>query len=227
MAVAFVDRTLGGYNNTSSWFLSVPAGVVDGDILLWRLTIDRTSVTATTPSGWTLEDGPRDQTGAARSYLFSRIASSEPANYTITLSGAAHGSAIMIAYTSVDATDPVEQVAGSVSASTATPQTSALTPGGDGYTLVGFFGCDSATTKLPIDPDTSPVATERGETEQNSGTRFYATYVEEYLQTTAASETLSLTTAGAEIWMMQLVSLAPATGLPAPTIRVVQSTLRW
>jgi hypothetical protein len=26
---------------------------------------------------------------------------------------------------------------------------------------------------------------------------------------------------------MQLVSLAPATGLPAPTIRVVQSTLRW
>jgi hypothetical protein len=213
---AFVNRTLGGYNNTSSWLISVPASVANDDILLWRLTIDRTSVTCTTPSGWDLVDGPRDQSGAARSYLFKRIASSEPANYTATLSGAAHGSAVMIAYTDVSA-DPVQATspAGTTTASTSTPSTAAIVPDEDDCMIVAFYGADSGSTKLPISDDASPDATERAETEQNSGSRFYSTYVQEYLQATAASQALDITAAGAEVWMTQIVALRPG-GAVAP-----------
>jgi hypothetical protein len=212
MPVAFVDDQGGTYSATSSWVLNVPTGVSNGDILLWRVTIDRTTVTATTPNGWDPVDGPRDQTGAARSYLYKRIASSEPSSYTLTLSGTASGSAVMIAYTGTDTVDPVQATspAGTTTGSTATPTTAAITPAGDNYMLVAFYGSDSGATKLPITPDSSPAATERSAAEGTAGGRFYSTYVQEYLQTTAAAQALDITAPSADIWMTQIVALKPA-----------------
>lgn len=91
MALTYV----GGASNSnanggtaSSLVVNVPAGVVDGDFML---TVGHknptTSATITTPSGWTVFQGP-DANAGITCFAYFRTASSEPASYTWTQAGA-------------------------------------------------------------------------------------------------------------------------------------------
>lgn len=112
---AFTARTptTAGTTSSASVQIDVPTGVVNGDILfLWVGAQDSTPPTVTSGvSAWTLV-GTATPTGTAtRSYLYYRIASGEPANYTVGFSGSAgYKRCVIIAYTSGDfnALDPVD-----------------------------------------------------------------------------------------------------------------------
>lgn len=90
MTVAFRSAaTAINVSGTGSNSITVtkPAGTVDGDVMV---LVTNTGLTTTTPpAGWTLLDGPRTSGSTNRSNLYTRVASSEGASYTVTTGGAA------------------------------------------------------------------------------------------------------------------------------------------
>jgi hypothetical protein len=99
----------GTVGSTSSGALGVPTGTVDDDgllLVLWLLGTNTLSITAGL-SGWTLKRTTPVGT-TATCLLYSRVASSEPASYTATLSASCRTIAQMTAYSGTDTTDFVE-----------------------------------------------------------------------------------------------------------------------
>jgi len=62
--------------------VSVPSGTADGDVMF--LVTKRSNTNAITATGWTELGSDDDANSGARLQLFCRVASSEPASYTIT-----------------------------------------------------------------------------------------------------------------------------------------------
>lgn len=99
--------------------VSVPAGVVDGDFLLAAITGSKfnglTPATPVTPAGWT-QLGIADttlvpaSTNSEQVGLYGRVASSEPAGYTFSITvglGDLYIDASIIAYRDVDPVTPL------------------------------------------------------------------------------------------------------------------------
>lgn len=97
----------------TSKVISVPAGVIDGDMLIMAVAVRNASgsTTINTPSGWTKTLGGAGTTGTSfiRHDIFWRVAASEPANYTPTWSQAADCAITILAYRNVDGVDPLLQ----------------------------------------------------------------------------------------------------------------------
>jgi hypothetical protein len=88
MAITHIDSTQAQNGATSTTFAcNVPAGVLDGDVLIafaWQSTTSALSA----PAGWTsVAASIQDSTDTHTMEAWYRIASSEPANYTWTGSG--------------------------------------------------------------------------------------------------------------------------------------------
>jgi hypothetical protein len=110
MAIAFVN--VGAWNGSgsdTSLILAVPSGVADGDLLLAVVSI-RSVVAITPPAGWTLQIGGNYQYSA-----YTKIAASEPANYTWSWTGATNTGGAIAAYRGVDQTTPMDAAASSTS----------------------------------------------------------------------------------------------------------------
>lgn len=86
---------------SASVTVDVPAGTVDGDLLILTLHVRGISGT-TTPTGFTLAESV---TAAASVYTYWRIASSEPASYTLDVPNWSFAS--MGRVTGHDAADPI------------------------------------------------------------------------------------------------------------------------
>lgn len=92
MSVVVESFSTAGFTvNAGPYTISAPSGVVDGDLLLWFVEFeDETSTplagpTIVTPAGWT-KAGGSDNFAANHSWAaFYRIASGEPASYTVTI----------------------------------------------------------------------------------------------------------------------------------------------
>ena len=87
--------------------VNVPGGTANGDFMVLIGMVPNTA-TITTPSGWTLHGSfPLDHgTGSQRRmYLFHRVASSEPASYSVTSS--ANARYIMASYSGCSGIDAV------------------------------------------------------------------------------------------------------------------------
>lgn len=104
MAIAYVNATGTELNVSGTTFtVNVPSGVSDGDALLLAVTVDSSTTTVSTPAGWTLVAETGAQASGTRTYLYKRIAASEPASYTITLSASGtNASAIIGAWSGMD-----------------------------------------------------------------------------------------------------------------------------
>jgi hypothetical protein len=80
-----------------------PATVNAGDILIGHVSIKGTSLSPTTPSGWTLLDGPRDvgTTVAARHWVYGKVAAGDEDGTTVSFStdNSAHTYARIYRYT--------------------------------------------------------------------------------------------------------------------------------
>jgi hypothetical protein len=216
-------------NNTFGTTITVtkPSGVVDGDFMILALVSQTSTAAAATPSGWTLQsisnDTPRDQ----RMTVFTKLAASEGASWVVTYDASVDALAVVVAYSSPDPTTPLNTKNVSVGASSTTQTTPSITPSVDNCKIVAIHGIDINETKYPATPDASPAATERLEA-INSG-NFQQLYVQDYDQATAASVSLDATFSNAAaIWMNWIGAIAPAAGgAPSPSLRTVQSNLRW
>jgi hypothetical protein len=84
---------------TTSVTVDVPAGVVDGDVLIWSVNV-RDDIVVTNPTGWgtPLVEIATGGGPGIRLLVYGRIASSEPASYTITADNTGRWSTAMVAY---------------------------------------------------------------------------------------------------------------------------------
>jgi len=87
-----------GPGGTSSLVINVPAGVTDGDLLVAALCVGTATSTTASITGWS-SDSVVMSPCAHFMYIFNRIASSEPASYTINLASAKQAiAAVMVAW---------------------------------------------------------------------------------------------------------------------------------
>jgi hypothetical protein len=110
MAIVFRSAGALASNATGTPVIAMPAGVVAGDALIMQYVCDST-VTPTTPTGWTKMFGPVAMVGTGYSgHGYWRVAGgSEPGSYTVAHTGAnAPAAGIISAYTGADATTPVD-----------------------------------------------------------------------------------------------------------------------
>lgn len=94
MAIAFRSATTA--QGGPSTVINVPAGTVNGDVLL-LFGSNAGPYAYTTPTGWTLLENPVEG-GDGETALFYRIASSEPASYTLTAAGNIGDIVTMVCY---------------------------------------------------------------------------------------------------------------------------------
>lgn len=113
MAIAFRAAT-GGKNEAGGTDVNVtyPSSVALGDLILLTYWLSGTTVTAVTPAGYTLEDGPFDKSTTLRTYSFSRVADGTEASTTLTVStnvtSATKRYVNLAVYSGVDTTTPVQ-----------------------------------------------------------------------------------------------------------------------
>jgi len=86
---------------------NVPAGTQNGDVMYYAIHAASSTGVFVTPSGWSVVEAQFSSTGQASSKMavYSKVAASEPASYTITWGAAASTgrvSTIMVSLTGVD-----------------------------------------------------------------------------------------------------------------------------
>ena len=69
--------------SANSLTVNKPTGTLDGHLMIMIVSCSAAQ-TLTTPTGWTLVQGPFDSGSGVRSYLFKKVAASEGTNYTLT-----------------------------------------------------------------------------------------------------------------------------------------------
>lgn len=100
----------GGYTAEAPLVVDVPSGVVDGDYLLLLGSNRSGTGIFATPAGWTrisAVEPIRSSSDHLNTCIAYRIASSEPANYTLTNDTSAASSAVILAYPNIDGLDVV------------------------------------------------------------------------------------------------------------------------
>jgi len=107
VAWSFVGYTTATPDGTTSVTVSVPSGVQNGDFLLLAL-VGYSSGVPSVPSGWTVLYNESLPARAADGFILAwRVASSEPASYTITDSSSIWPSAVMYAVRGGASSSPV------------------------------------------------------------------------------------------------------------------------
>jgi hypothetical protein len=165
---AFRSASNGAYSAKVNTTVNAPAGIVDGDVLIFFLfiAISGTPPTPTPPAGFTALAGfPSAQFGLsgfnARVYAWWKIAASESGSYTATHSSASSQGS-MLAVSGAHQTAPIDPNP-TVNTGTGTTTTAlGLTTDKDGDLLI-FIGTDWGTTANNLTPPSgsTPTFTER------------------------------------------------------------------
>ena len=167
MAIAFRQVATAVKGNAGTTIVcGVPTGTANDDGMLLCVTV-RSSSTVTTPSGWSLVGSALSatDTDSCRKYVYSRVAASEPADYTITISLATEATAEMLSYSGTATTGLVDASGGTTALSADTSLTAnAITTTVADTMIVGFFGVNlQAGAGYSITPPSG--MTERSEVE--------------------------------------------------------------
>lgn len=149
----------------SSLVVNTPAGVVDGDYMALLVAQNNTTTTLSALSGWSDVPGPAWPVSDSNSRMWARyrIASSEPASYTLSWgAGTPKSIAAIIAYSGVDTTTPHDANAvatNETNATGTTHSTPSLTTVTDQAWLLSFFADRGGTgnTWTPPSGDTERV----------------------------------------------------------------------
>jgi len=202
--------------------ITAPAGRGVGDLLLVGYTQDSTSRSVTTPSGWTLVEGPVTST-TQRGYVYARVADGTATdNFSATISGATNWLCNMMAYPGVDTSGAILTTAivahgNNLDASAVTAMTtvSLSTPALSGCVLVGIFTIDAVSTLRSFSPTSSSpnVGTPVERYDNNEGTGFLAACGDDTVGLTLAastSYTMTATCNGSEVGTHYAFILAPA-----------------
>jgi endoglucanase len=203
------------YASRTNTTVSVPAGVVDGDLLVAMFTLGGSGSTFTPPTGWTLLAGPTlatDNSFDIHTSLYWRVAASEPANYTFTHAALSSEAVIYAVSGASSAAPAVTTNSGQGTATTALGLTTATTA------QLVFFAHNWALYGTAVPPGgTTPTFTER----LNASNSLI--YIADGAQASAGAtgnkvQTNNLNGAGTDGWYGALVAfVAPATPPPPPT----------
>lgn len=105
----YVGSTAVNANSGASLAIDVPSGVEDDDFLVLVVQMGlASSDTCNTPSGWSLLTGLPLTFVGEKLYVFTRVASSEPASYTVTRTDSTRVNQVMLAYRGIDPTNPID-----------------------------------------------------------------------------------------------------------------------
>jgi hypothetical protein len=212
--IAFRAAATGANATARTVDVPLPSGVQSGDLLLASIAV-RGKPTVTAPAGWQLVRADENGTSMKQA-TFSRLASAgEPAAYTFGLSSSQAAAGVIVAYSGVDGTDPVETSTGRITDvnSRLISATSAalVTPGA---VVIGLYG--TATFAAITSP---PSLVERAEVGTPATVYRVTSHAAELALpgVGATGDLLATASAGAKN-IGQLVVLRPAgDGGPAPT----------
>ena len=126
--------------------VSKPAGTTSGDVLLASVSA-RGNPSFTAPAGWSLVR--LDISGSTiRQVVFMHVAgASEPASYTFTMSKSSSAAGGIVAYSGVDAADPIDTHGGQANTSSTSITAPSISTTGSNRMLVGFFGTAVLTSE--------------------------------------------------------------------------------
>lgn len=176
--------------------------VVDGDLMLvYQIVYD--TVTLTTPAGWTTVDTRQIAGNATTAALHYKVASGEGASYSFTNSGGSYTDMMMVAYSGVDTTTPIDAASTFATGTSGTPSITAPSPvSANTYLVIGLSGYNNDAGAI------SGMTTRIGPIDS-------VNYM--YDQAIAASGPIGTknTTSPSDGWIMIAVSLRPAGGAPA------------
>lgn len=129
--------------------INVPSGISNGHLLIANVGFTGGSgITVTPPAGWTLIR--RDNNGTSLgNALYWRLASSEPASYSWTLSSTQNNSGSMIAYSNVHQTVPIGADGGQSNASSTNVTAPSITTLYTDSVVLYFGGVLSVATYTP------------------------------------------------------------------------------
>lgn len=223
----FVAATSTSFTTATSVVASVPAGTSDDDAIIALLTVNSLLRPATTPVGWTLL---RTVSGASamRTYVYYRIASSEPASYEFSWGGGTtQGVVHLLSYSGADMVDPVNASGGDDGTANLATSPSIVTDTPD-CTVVSYHAMQGAFAGLS---SPSGVTLRSNRDGGNVSSKAF-----EFVQEPAGSTpTVSSTADNPSEWTTAQVALAPANVPPnAPVLddpgvinRNVTNRLSW
>lgn len=113
--------------------VGVPAGTADGDVMLMILNYKNIFGTLSIPAGWTAAGNQINSSnggapGSVRARVFWRVASSEPASYTIAWPSALSHCVGIVAFRGVDTGSPIVGYSGRNNATSSSVTATAISP---------------------------------------------------------------------------------------------------
>jgi hypothetical protein len=139
--ITLVGSTAAGGFQTSVT-VNLPAGVADGDRLLLLASANDHNTITSLPSGWAVLTEDVVGTGVS-TWVFTRVADGEPADYNVTWSGDHWHFLNLLAFRGVDSIRTFAVASASAAATVDLPSL----PAEDGDALVAAAFCDQETTK--------------------------------------------------------------------------------
>lgn len=211
--ITLVGSTGASTDNATSVSHSLPSGVQDDDLILWFGSCD--GIGFNIPSGFT-QIYDVDTAGTHNNKLAYRVASSEPASYTVTTESSIseRGHSIFAVYRNVDTADPINGNTSNTGGSNTTAVFTSLTPDADDCAVVAFVGLESGNEGLGVVsawPSTIVEQLDNTNGPPGTGNGSSAGAFGDVIQTTAAAVSGNATLlGGATNWGAMLVALNKA-----------------
>lgn len=190
----------------------VPSGVQAGDTVIAAIAVASSTVTVTTPSGWTAL--PLVTSGGFRVATFRRVAtSSEGSFYTFHASATVGLVALAVAYAGVDTSAPVDVQGSATATSTTATAPSVTTSGAERMVVTVTAGLASTTVSTPAGATTRTDVT-------GAGTGVPSIRLADFLQAAAGATGNKTSTLGTSTNNVGIqIALKPANLAPnAPTL---------
>ena len=215
MAIAFRSATEAGTASAgTTQVINVPSGVQDGDLLLLACCTSDGDTGSVSPNGsWTQIVNNLNTGGSAPSppgiSVFWRIASSEPASYTITDTESSGISGQMLCFTGVDNTTPIDVTTTTATGDSTNANPPSINYADSGAAIVVGSVWDSTTAVFSAVPSgfTSPDGL--GAVTGNGGGNGHTMYTAYNLSPTAAPYDPPACTSSTEQWAAFTVALRP------------------
>lgn len=212
MAVAFKNATGANNSGTTTWTVTKPAWVADGDMLILFAGSDSVHTITTAPSGFTqIQSTIGTGTDDSSLTIWWKQASSESATWDIVFGASESGATGLLGYTGHLASTAPESVAGTRPASSTLIAAPSITPSVNDCMVVAIYGADPAGAPTGT-ADASPAATERLDFANSALQHLYA---QDFLQTTAAAVVLEATMTAADTYCTISLAIKPAVAAAA------------
>lgn len=216
MAPAFraEDHTLWTNPAGGNTVLNKPTGTVDGDIVVIYFVTNETS--ANPPAGFVSVTGfPLALVGGIKTYVWWKLASGEPATYTVTITSGLTSQGVVASYSGCDTTNPFSPAATNNNGVGVTSTYLGLTTLVD-QCLVIAFGWDFGDTQNVLSPPsgTTPTFTTR----YTAGGGLDLIYLGDGVLSPAqatGNKTQTNNSITTNSWEANLLSLQPPAGAPS------------